>query len=207
VRLATALVLAAAACAPPSIALPDEPAARAATCAAVRALELREGKAADGPVSFTGFTEILHFGMIAAAEDHRQVDLNQLMAVSQRAPAHMDALAGGEWRTLVEPCNAAFPETQKSAGALPNGDYEAGMTCFALTDFLVRTAFEYPEERRRLAGIADRALHAAQPVLRQRARDNDEAQGIAAGYTARAFRAGRPDTLIAQCARRFPEAG
>ncbi len=206
-RRLAALALIAGACTSPSPALPEEGASRAASCSAVRALELSEGKGGGGPVSFAGFTEILHFAMLYAAEDSVSVDLSRVMSVSQRAPAAMEELDGENWRALIEPCNAAYPETQRAAVTLPADPYEAGMTCFGIADFMAKTAFEYPEQRRTLSWLADRALAAAQPELRRRARDDVEARRLADGYAARAFRAGRPASLIDQCTRRFPATG
>lgn len=207
-RLAALLALgglvAASACAQPAGRLPEDPLERATACTAVRALELSAGKTGGGPVSFEGSTEILHFAMLAAAEDGVQVDLRRLFAVSQRAPAAMEQLQGAEWQALVEPCNAAFPETQRLASALPPDPYEAGLTCFGLTEFLAKTATDYPAQRRELAELAVRSLQAAQPTLRERAKDNEEAQRLAAGYTARAFKSGAPSSLLGQCRRRFP---
>lgn len=201
-------VLALAGCGQPPLALPEEPLARASTCTAVRALELREGKSRAGPVSFDGFTEILHFAMIHAAQQEVEADLRQLITVSQRAPVAMQELQGREWDSLVEPCNAAFPETQKQPGPLLPDPYEAGMTCFALADFLAKTAIDYPADRDRMAALAQRSLGAAQPTLRVRAKDNNnEAHRIASGYAARAFKAGRPASLLDQCERRFPPPG
>lgn len=200
---ALAIALAVAACAPAAVQLPDEPLARATTCAAVRELELSAGRANGGEVSFAGFTEILHFAMLAAAEDGVQVDLRRLFTVQQRAPAAVQTL-DEDWASLVEPCNSAYPETQRPAPPLPRDPYEAGLTCFGMADTVARTATRYPAEQSGYAALAERALQAAQPVLRQRARDNDDALRIAAGYTARAFKAGRPASLLDQCMRRFP---
>ena len=204
--VAAALVLAAglAGCAGAPLDLPDDPVARAATCSAVRTLELRSGRTDERPVSFAGSTEILHFAMIYAAEEAVEADQRRLTAVSARVPDVLRDLDGKNWASLVEPCNAAYPETQRNAAALPGDPFEAGMTCFALTDFLSRSAADHPAEQRSLAGLAERALSAAQPELRNRAHDNDEAHRIATGYAARAFKAGRPSSLIAQCRRRFP---
>lgn len=206
-RTAAALALVAlAGCAPRDLALPEDRQSQASVCGAVRALELRRGGGA-ATMSFDGFTEILHFAMIYAAEESAQVDLRRLLTVSRRAPVVMEELADKEWASLVEPCNTAFPETQRNAPALPRDSYEAGMTCFALADFISKTAGEYPDDQRAAAALTGPALAAAQPVLRQRASDNEDAHRIAAGYAARAFRAGRPSSLLDQCRRRFPAAG
>ena len=205
VLLALAVATVVSGCTQPAGELPREPVERAVACTAVRALELSAGKSGAGPVSFEGFTEILHFAMLTAAEDGVQVDLNRAFAVSQRAPAAMERLED-EWRPLVEPCNAAFPETQKAASPLPPDAYEAGLTCFGLAEFIARTATDYAAERRELAALGDLALTAAQPTLRERARDNADAERLAAGYTARGFKSGRPASLLDQCRRRFPAA-
>jgi len=202
--LVMAVTVAGTGCTRPAGPLPDDPLERATICTAVRALELSAGKTEAGAVSFEGFTEILHFAMLAAAEEGVQVDLHRLFTVSRRAPAAMTQLEGDEWRPLVEPCNAAFAETQRPAEPLPPDPYEAGLTCFGLAEFLARTATAYPTERGELADLAGRALQAAQPTLRQRAGDNEEAQRLAGGYAARGFKAGRPASLLGQCRRRFP---
>jgi hypothetical protein len=199
------LALGLSACASAPLMLPEDPLEKAAACTAVRTLELRAGKAQEGPVTFAGFTEILHFAMIHAAEDAVAVDRARLDAVRRRAGERITELEDQNWASLVEPCNQAFPETQKDAPALAADSFEAGMSCYALADFLAgAAAAEFPDEQRSLVGIAERALAAAQPVLRQRARDDEEARRIAEGYAARAFKAGRPTSLIGQCRRRFP---
>lgn len=191
-------------CTPRELALPEDRLSAASVCTAVRALELRGGASGSADVSFDGFTEILHFAMIAAAEDSAQIDLRRLVEVSRRGPVLMEELASQEWRSLVEPCNAAFPETQRAAGPLPRDAYEAGMTCFALADFIARTAADYPEAQAAANALTNPALAAAQPVLRQRAATDAEAQRLVAGYAARAFVAGRPVSVLDQCRRRFP---
>ena len=203
--VAALLSLPLAACSERPMELPAEQLTRATACTAVRALELRGGGAEGGALSFAGFTEILHFGMLASVRDGVQVDMGKLVTVSHRAPAMMEELAQQNWRSMVEPCNNAFPETQRPAPPLADDAFEAGMTCFGIADFMARTAADYPAEQRRLSALADRALAAAQPVLRQRAADNEEAARLSAGYTARAFQSGTPGSLLDQCARRFPE--
>jgi hypothetical protein len=203
------LVLASGACTSAPLQLPDDPLERAAACTAARTLELREGKQGDGPVTFAGATEIIHFAMLYAAEDAVEVDPRRLDAVKARSERAVAELAGQNWASLVEPCNASYPETQKDPASLPGDPFEAGMTCYALGDFLARSVqASFPDEQRALAGMAERALTAAQPALRERARDdNAEAQRIANGYAARAFKAGRPTLLLGQCRRRFPSRG
>ena len=205
---AMALAISVGACASAPLELPEESLERAATCTAVRTLELRAGKAEEGPLSFAGFTEIVHFGMMHASEDAVRVDLERLAAVQRRAEDEVRSLDGENWLSLVEACNAAFPETQKDPAPLLSDAFEAGMTCYAFGDFLARaSAANFPHEQRSLAAMAERALAAAQPVLRQRARDEADARRISEGYAARAFNAGRPTSLVGQCQRRFPSPG
>lgn len=204
--LIPALLLPLASCVSAPLMLAEDPLERAATCSAVRLLELGAGKAGDEPLSFAGWTEVVHFAALYAAEDAVLFQVERIGQVTERAEALRSELEGQNWESLVEPCNAAVPETQKDASPLPADAFEAGMTCHALGDFLARTgATDHPEESRKLAAIANKALAAAQPVLIDRARgDASEAERIASGYAARAFRAGRPTSLIAQCRRRFP---
>lgn len=200
--LVVLLGLGAGACVKSELALPDDPLSQAATCSAVRALELRQG--GSGDPSFDGFTEILHFAMIAAAADDVRVDLRRLITVTQRAPVVLAEIRDKAWPTLIEPCNGTFPQTQRNPPPLQPDPYEAGMTCFAVADFLAKTATDYPDQQRSAAAISGQALTAAQPVLRRRARSDAEAERIVAGYASRAFKAGRPAVLLDQCRRRFP---
>lgn len=208
-RFGLLLVVGLAGCVSAPLTLAEDPMERAATCGAVRTLELREGKAGGGPVSFQGATEILHFAALHAAEDVVQLRPERIDGVRERAEALLPDLRGQNWPSLVEPCNAAFPETHKNPAPLPGDAFEAGMTCYALGDALGRALpVEFANERRDLSEMADRALAAAQPVLRERARGEDqEAARIASGYAARAIKAGRLTTLAGQCRRRFPAAG
>lgn len=201
---AAALAVALAGCAGAVIEMPEEAAAQASRCSAVRALALGEGRADDAPVSFADFGEILHPAMITAARAETGVDLRQLMTISQDAPVAMEELRSRNWRSLVEPCAAAFPEAQRRAGELPPDSFESGMICFGLADFLARTATDYPREREAAAGLADRALAAATPVLTQRSGNDEDALQISDRYMARAFLAGTPASVLDQCARRFP---
>lgn len=200
---AAALLLAAAGCAEPPLELPVEPAARAVHCSAATALDLREGQAADAPMSFDDFTRILHVAMIAAARGGERVDMRRLMTISQTAPVQMEELADHNWRSLLGPCDEAFPEARRPAGPLPETPFEAAMMCFGLADFLARTAADHPPERQAAAALADRALAAATPVLRQRVQSDEDATRISDRYMAQAFLAGTPPSLLDQCARRF----
>lgn len=202
--MAVLLAFAVTACSGAALELPDSPVARASQCSAVKALELQEGQPADAPVSFAGFTQILHFAMITAARAGGTVDLRQLMTISQNAPVAMEELRGRNWQSLAEPCGQAFPETRRLAGELPPDSFESGMICFGLADFLARTAADHPRERQTATQLADRALAAATPVLTQRAGTNEDALQLSDRYMARAFLAGTPSSLLDQCARRFP---
>lgn len=199
-----AAALALAGCAGAAVALADDPVMRASQCSAFKALELQDGQAADAPVSFAGFTQILHFAMISAARAGEAVDLRQLMTVSQNAPVVMEELRGRDWRSLAEPCAQSYPETLRRAAELPPDSFQAGMVCFGLADFLARTATDHPRERETATALADRALAAATPVLTQRAASNEDALHLSDRFMARAFLAGTPSSVLDQCARRFP---
>jgi hypothetical protein len=189
-------------CAPEPPALPKEPVARAATCTAVRSLELRTGPSAQ--LSFAGFTEILHFAMIESARGRDAADLSLIAAISRAAPTRLQELEGQDWRGLVEPCNTSYPETQRAAAMPASSALEAGLTCFGIADFFARTAADHPQQAREAALLADRALAAATPALREQAAAGREPATLAALHQARAFVAGRPETLLAACRDRFP---
>ena len=99
------------------------------------------------------------------------------------------------------------PRLHADAASIEDRCVTRGMRMTEQRRIIARTleaATDHPDAQSRAAAISGQALAAAQPVLRQRARSDAEAERIVAGYAARAFKAGRPAVLLAQCGRRFP---
>ena len=196
--------LALAGCQKPAPDWPPDLRAQAGLCSAVHVLRLRERDSPTPPASFDGFLQILHYAMIAGARRRESVDLRALDDVSRRASVRLQELSEEDWETRAPDCAAAFPETRRAAGRLPQAPFEAGMICFGLADFVARTATDFPREAVAASDLAERALAASAPELTRRARTNDAAEQLAGRYRVQAFLAGTPSSLLDQCAQRFP---
>lgn len=196
--------LALAGCQAPAPEWPAELDAQAGLCSAVHVLRLRQQDSATPPGSFDAFLQILHYAMIAGARGRESVELRALDEVSRRSGIALVELREQDWQARLADCAAAFPETRRPAGRLPDAPFEAGMTCFGLADFVARTAADFPPESIAASDLAQRALAAAAPELTRRATTNEQAEHLGGRYRVQAFLAGRPSSLLDQCAQRFP---
>ncbi len=186
---------------------PNDLRAQAGLCSAVHVMRLRAPDSATPPGSFDGFLQILHYGMIAGARGRDRLDLGALDEVGRRAAVANVALREQDWQAPMANCAAAFPETQRPAGRLPEAPFEAGMICFGLADFVARTAADFPREAVAASDLAERALAAAAPELTRRAQSNAQADQLGERYRLQGFLAGTPTSLLDQCAQRFPVRG
>lgn len=197
--------LALAGCQKPAPDWPTDLEAQAGLCSAVHVMRLREPDSATPPASFDGFLQILHYAMIAGARGRERVELRALDQVGRRAAVAHVQLREQDWKSRLPDCAAAFPETQRPAGRLPQSPFEAGMICFGLADFVARTAADFPREAVAASDLAERALAAAAPELTRQVRGNEQAaEQLGERYRLQAFLAGRPSSLLDQCAQRFP---
>lgn len=124
-------------CGSGTLALPDEPIDRAATCGVVAAAQARSAEAdVQAPLGFDEQGRIMHYAMLAAVEDG-SFRKDRAAAVVDRMPQLEAGITSGKWETLVEPCAAAYPVTTKRGEiALPKDPLVAQQGCDALSDFL-----------------------------------------------------------------------
>src|SRR3546814_11611909 len=69
-----------------------------------------------------------------------------------------EEITSGEWQSLVPACAAAFPAAEKTDVTLPADDFEAGLACDELGDFmsmaLGRQEAEYASQLGDYRGLA-----------------------------------------------------
>jgi hypothetical protein len=199
------VAVALAGCQKPAPEWPTDLVAQAGLCSAVHVFRLRERDSGTPPAGFDGFLQILHYAMIAGARGRDRVELQALDEVGRRAAVAHVQLREQDWKARLPDCAAAFPETQRPAGRLPQSPFEAGMICFGIADFVARTAADFPREAVAASDLAERALAAAAPELTRRARNDEQAaEQLGERYRLQAILAGRPSSLLDRCAQRFP---
>jgi hypothetical protein len=127
-------------CGPKTLALPEAPVDRAATCAVVSAAEARaNAPTVKGDLDFASQTRIAHYAMLAGAED-KIFSTDKAQAVVKRMGEVEEQVTNGKWQDLIAPCGAAYPLVKKLDGVeLPTDKFDAQLGCYAMADFLGRS--------------------------------------------------------------------
>jgi hypothetical protein len=205
--LATVLLLLAGCGGPKTLALPDAPVDRAATCAIVVAAEARMAvKDIKDPLPVEAQGRIVHHALLAASADGA-FDAATANAVNQRMGELKDKLTAGAWQTLIQPCRAAFPAVANDSPELPKNALDAELGCEQLAEFLANALDAQGRYRqdvadyRRLRGRLNDRLAAA---LKARVGGSlAEQQEAGRKALARAASLGSPVAVMRRCADRF----
>ena len=143
-RAASALIsivpLALAGCGQSKLTLPEDLASKAATCGVVAAADARAANpnAVAAPLAFDRQSQIVHYALLAGAQTE-QFSADAASAVIQKMQEIQEDVTGGDWKTLVEPCKTAFPETDLARSiTLPSHAGEAQIGCYTLSKFMMR---------------------------------------------------------------------
>jgi hypothetical protein len=126
------------------VGLPTDLVEKAATCAVVSASEARSTvKNLDTPLAFDRQSQIIHYALLAGASDPKFSRENTKRVVS-RMQTLQEIITGDQWKPLVEPCKASFPQADLGYPVkLPDDPAEAQLTCYALGDFMARAISAY----------------------------------------------------------------
>lgn len=136
---AAALLLAS--CGPKSLALPDDPVERAATCGSVTAAAERAATTdIKAPLSLDAIGRVIHYPLLAGSTEGG-FSAETASAVQKRMTEIQDKVVDRKWQDMVPVCHAAFPATAIVEVKLPADRFEAQLGCDELGDFL-RTALE-----------------------------------------------------------------
>lgn len=138
--LMPAVALTLAGCGAPELALPEDFVGKAATCAVVSAADARAKNPQNfaAPLAFESQAQIIQYALLAGAQEER-FSSNSASAVVQKMQEIQDDVTGGDWKSLVQPCKSAFPETDLARPVtLPDRAADAQMGCYALGKFMMR---------------------------------------------------------------------
>jgi hypothetical protein len=196
-----------AACGAKTLALPEQPVDRAATCGVVAAAGGRLATDIKAALPLETHGRIVHYALLAASAGGT-FSPEAAGTVSRRMSELQERVTGGKWQNLAPLCQAAYPAAEKIDVALPESGAEAQLQCNELADFLV-TALQsqetsYGNEIGAYRKLRIKLNDAIAPALRARAGSNLEAQqkerrtalAAAAGL-------GTPTAVMARCIERF----
>ena len=124
-----------ASCGPTTLALPEQPVERAATCGAVAAAEARSATDVDAPLSLEAIGRVIHYPMLAASAGE-SFSTDAATQVQKRMAELQDSIGEAKWQDLIPACKAAFPAAAVTNVALPANRFEAQLGCDELGDFL-----------------------------------------------------------------------
>lgn len=193
--------------------LPTDLVEKAATCAVVSAAEARSTmKDVDKPLPFERQSQIIHYALLAGAGDPKFSRENANHVV-RRMQTLQEMFADDEWKPLVAPCNAAFPQASPGyAVTLPADPAEAQLTCYALGDFMSRALSAYEETYGDKLIQYDSFLTRLKPIVAAEApkgagkRAADSAQmAKRSAALAVAAKLGPPAKVMDACLQRFPD--
>jgi hypothetical protein len=140
IALIPAVSLALGGCGSSKLALPDDFVGKAATCGVVAAADARAVNPQNvaAPLEFERQAHIVHYALLAGAQGE-QFSTDAASAVVQKMQEVQEDVTGGDWKSLVQPCQTAFPETDiNRAVTLPSGAAEAQLGCYTLGRFMMR---------------------------------------------------------------------
>ena len=196
------------ACGPKALTLPEQPVDRAATCGVVAATEARAATPdIQQPLPFTAQGRILHYALLAGAQGE-EFSAETATAVNQRMSDLQEEITTGEWQALVPACASAFPATEKTEVTLPADNFEAGLACDELGDFMSMALrsqeVEYASQLGEYSDLAREFDATLGPGLRSRAGAGLPAQQQARRVAlADAAKLGPPVMVMRQCVERF----
>ena len=204
--IAAACALLLASCGPRTLALPEEPVDRAATCGGVAAASGRAATDVSAPLSLEAIGRVIHYPLLAGSADG-SFSSDKAAEVQARMAEIQDSIAESKWQELIPVCRSAFPATAVTSVELPSARFEAQLGCDELGDFL-RSALEEKEEYAGELGDYAQLSSKLEPALAaglrsragsdQRARQEERRNALAAMATA-----GPPVAVMRQCVERF----
>lgn len=202
-------LLLSAGCGRSTLALPDDPVDRAATCGVVAAARARATQTdLKAVLPFEAQGAIMHPAMLVAAEGDGFVT-DTAAAVVKRMPELEEKITSGKFETLAEPCRQAFPQTAVTQIQLPADAFEARMGCFQLGGFLVRalkdTGESYGDQLSDYGSLRDDLDKTLAVDLKAKGVEprSDAAEKLRKQALAKATRLGPPMEVMKACVAKY----
>jgi len=209
IRIAVAAgALLIASCGEKTLALPEEPVDRAATCGVVATAEARLATAEiKDALAFEAAGHILHYPLLAGAAGE-SFSPETAAAVQRRMWELQAEIGAGKWQELIPSCEAAFPAAEADEVTLPADRFEAQLGCDELADFFIAAlkgqGSEYGNEVAEYRTLRYELNRVLGPGLTARAgadlgaQQEERRQALAA-----IAKAGPPTEVLKQCISRF----
>lgn len=183
-------------CGPKTLALPEDPVERAATCGAVAAASERSTTNFDSPLSLEAIGRVLHYPILAASSGGTYSP-DTAAKVQARMSDLQDKVVESKWQELIPACREAFPATAIEEVTLPTARFEAQLGCDELGDFL-RSSLEAQDEYVNELGEYRQLSNKLDPVVAGRAQQDARRKALAA-----MAEAGPPVAVMRECLARF----
>jgi hypothetical protein len=196
-----------ASCGPKTLALPDQPVDRAATCGVIAAQSARLATHdIQASLPFEAMGRIIHYPLLAGSTG-RSFSPDVAAQVKARMTALQNGISEGKWEELIPACQNAFPATAVKQVTLPAERFDAQLGCVELGDFLRSALDEQAEYANELGEYRDlgRKLEATLATgLRSRAGEELGArQEERRKALATIAKAGPPVAVLRECLDRF----
>ena len=203
--LASAMLLSS--CGPKTLALPEQPVDRAATCGVVAAAEARAAITdIKAPLPFEAMGRVLHYTLLAGSTGE-SFSPDAATDVQKKMTEFQDRITGGKWQDLIPACRSAFPATAVSEVKLPANRFEAQLGCYELNDYIgsaLGDEASYDADLSKYQPIKDKLDAAIGSGLRGRVGGDFEAQQQERRKAlATIAKAGPPSAVLRQCLDRF----
>ena len=196
-----------ASCGPKTLALPDQPVDRAATCGVIAAQSARLATHdIQASLPFDAMGRIIHYPLLAGSAGG-SFSSEVASQVQTRMSELQDRISEAKWQELIPACRTAFPASAVEQVKLPADSFDAQLGCVELGDFLSSAlekqaeygnelaeyrAFNRKLEAKLTAGLRSRAG----PELSARIEERHKA-------LARIAQAGAPVAVMQECLARF----
>jgi hypothetical protein len=204
--LMTSLLLLAS-CGPKTLALPDEPVDRAATCGVIAAQSARLATHdIQASLPFDAMGQIIHYPLMAGSAGE-SFSPEIAAQVQSRMTALQERISEGKWQELIPACRTAYPATTVEQVKLPDDRFDAQLGCVELGDFL-RSALdeqaEYANELGEYRDLGTKLENTLVTGLRSRAgSDPGGRQQERRKALATMAKAGPPIAVLRECLARF----
>lgn len=196
-----------ASCGPKTLALPDEPVDRAATCGVIAAQSARLATHdIQAALPFEAMGRVIHYPLLAGSSGG-SFSSEIARQVQTRMTALQERIGEGKWQELIPACQTAFPAAELKQVKLPVDRFDAQLGCVELGDFLRSALEEQHEYANELGEYRDLGIKLEGTLatgLRSRAgKDLAARQEERRKALATISNAGPPIIVLRECVARF----
>jgi hypothetical protein len=194
-------------CGPKALELPADPVDRAATCGVITAAGERTRAGVKGELPAEAQARIFHYPLLVASEGG-SYDAARAGAVFKRMPELFEQVTKRKWQDEAPACATAFPASAITTPKLPDGNLDAVLQCYEITNFLRKALADqgnaYAEAASKYGAFTTKLdPKVAIALARGGVKGNEAIQVRKKKAIAEAAQAGQPAAFIAACEKRF----